>query len=255
MNSDEKLARIHLKVERAKKHLSELQIARNRFIETAPYRVVSEHDSQTGQTLDKVFDLQVPPAEIGLIAGDVAHNLRSALDHLAYALVIASGGTPTKQTAFPIYDDPAKYKAHSRRQVEGMAQTAKDVIDGIAPYKGSDDYLWGLHALDIADKHHALLLTLVHVGEVSFEVPSRVFWGSGSAFEHMGRPTVPDFGKPLKDGDVILVRELNTQHQPQFTFDVAFTEPEVFDGQAVLPTLAQMADRVEYVISIFKSLI
>lgn len=37
-----------------------------------------------------------------MMTGEVLHNLRSALDHLADALVRANGGTPTEYTAFPI---------------------------------------------------------------------------------------------------------------------------------------------------------
>ncbi|GAC1399098.1 MAG: hypothetical protein NVSMB56_14050 [Pyrinomonadaceae bacterium] len=70
---------------------------RNKFINSNPYRIERESDPQTGYNVYRVFDIQTPPVEIGLLAGDVIHNLRSVLDHLAYQLVYVNGATiPSK---------------------------------------------------------------------------------------------------------------------------------------------------------------
>jgi hypothetical protein len=136
MTLDERLVLIRAKVERAKKHLSDLEVARDRFIETKPYVILPERNPQTGDHIFKITDITVPPAEIGLIAGDAIHNLRSALDHLAWQLVLANGQTPGNQTGFPIFDEAAKYTARRHRYVQGMAQSAVDAIDAAEPYKG-----------------------------------------------------------------------------------------------------------------------
>ncbi len=44
-------------------------------------------------------------------AGDIVHNLRSALDHLAFQLVLAGGHTPTTETAFPVWKIPPRKKS------------------------------------------------------------------------------------------------------------------------------------------------
>src|SRR5260370_16394428 len=105
MSAEERLSLVRVKIERAKKHFHDLQAARIQFMEGTPYRIDRENNAQTGYNLYRVFDIQTPPAEIGLITGDVIHNLRSALDHLAYQLVLVNGSTPSKQTAFPIWDN------------------------------------------------------------------------------------------------------------------------------------------------------
>ena len=119
LTADERLALIRLKVERAKQHLRDLEVERDRFMKADPYRIVHERDAETGHNVYRVYDLKTPPAQIGLIAGDVIHNLRSALDHLVYALVIANGNDPTgeKAIAFPVHDDAARYVAQSGRQI------------------------------------------------------------------------------------------------------------------------------------------
>src|ERR1051325_3198101 len=118
MTADERLHLIRVKVERAKQHLRDLEVVRNSFINGNSYRIEREYHQQAGHNIYRVFDIQTPPAEIGLLAGDVIHNLRSALDHLAYQLVYVNGAAHSKQTAFPIWDNPSEYKAQRARRVK-----------------------------------------------------------------------------------------------------------------------------------------
>ena len=76
---------------------------------------------------------------------------------------------------------------------------------------------------------------------VSFEVPN-IEWRSGKS---IGGFTVPGgIGKPLKNGDIIFTREPDMKYEPELTFDVAFTEPEIIEGYPLLPTVVQMADHI-----------
>lgn len=53
--------------------------------------------------------LRVPvrefPSWASIVSGDYVHNLRSALDHLAWQLVKVSGAKPGSWTSFPTYGD------------------------------------------------------------------------------------------------------------------------------------------------------
>lgn len=249
MNADERLALIRVKVERAKHYLRDLEVARDGFIIGNAYRIERETDPQTGYNIYRVFDIQTPPAEIGLIAGDVIHNLRSSLDHLAYQLVYVNGAAHTKQTAFPIWDGAAEYKAQRARRVKGMAQGAIDAIDATEPYQnGKGAGLWVLHHLDIADKHHALLTPLINVTEASFTIPG--YWERD--YRGVGGVSFPNFGKPLKEGDIVATREAKMDNGMNITLDVAFTEPEVIEGRPVIKTLQRLIDLVDDCILGFK---
>jgi hypothetical protein len=93
--------------------------------------------------------------------GDALHCARTPLDHLAYILVLADGGQPTTQTAFPIFDNRVS-RSDLRGKVKGASQQAiSDILD-LHPWRGGDDKLWLLHRLDIIDKHR-LLLTVANV--------------------------------------------------------------------------------------------
>ena len=252
MTADERLNLIRIKVERANQHLCDLEVLRNNFINGHSYRIEREYHPPTGHNIYRVFDIQTPPAEIGLLAGDVIHNLRSALDHLAYQLVYVNGATHSKQTAFPIWDSESEYRAQRARRVKGMAQSAIDMIDASEPYQGGKGAgLWVLHYLDIADKHHALLTPLINVTEASFTIPG--YWERD--YKGVGDVAFPNFGKPLKDGDVIAIREATMDNNMNLTLDVAFTEPEVIEGKAIIKTLQRLIDLVDNLLLGFKPLL
>jgi len=52
----------------------------------------------------------VPPEDLALIAGDAIHNLRSALDHIAWELVAAGSSEPNHRTQFPVGKTQASYR-------------------------------------------------------------------------------------------------------------------------------------------------
>jgi hypothetical protein len=79
---------VRLKVERAKKHIRELQHERDSFLQKKPYVISTKRDQQTRQLIYYVESVQELPPDLSLIAGDVLQDLRSALDHLAYQLVL-----------------------------------------------------------------------------------------------------------------------------------------------------------------------
>src|SRR5712692_6108746 len=94
------------------------------------------------------------------LAGDIVHNLRAALDHLAQQLALL--GCPTlndkelRQIEFPIAETLCKYEADKARKVKGMRPEAIEAIDRLRPYKDGNHALWRLHELDNIDKHRTL---------------------------------------------------------------------------------------------------
>jgi hypothetical protein len=116
MTADERLAPIRVKVERAKEHIRDLEAEVSSFLSTNPYMVGTKRDPQTRRLIYYLVSVRNPSPRISAIIGDVIHNLRSALDHLAYQLVLAGGARPSTQTYFPISEDATKYKAESPKK-------------------------------------------------------------------------------------------------------------------------------------------
>jgi hypothetical protein len=159
----DRLVLIRVKIEWAKKHLSNLAAESLALKHTT----VVTRDEKTGVPPHPIAMLwgdfpSVPTISFDAVclAGDVIHNLRAALDHLAQHLALVGCPALTdkelRQVEFPIAETPAKYEADKARKVKGMKPEAIERIDRLKPYRGGNDALWRLHALDNIDKHRTL---------------------------------------------------------------------------------------------------
>src|SRR5689334_24738258 len=103
-----------LKIERAKKHIAELEAERDSFFGFNPYTFDSKLDPQTGKRQFYCKRVSPVPDLFSLIVGDVLNNLRSALDHMAYRFV-RLGNAPTgdnlRNAYFPIGENVTDYRS------------------------------------------------------------------------------------------------------------------------------------------------
>jgi hypothetical protein len=231
------------KVERAKKHISDFDRERISFLDTNPYVVIAKFDLETNVTQSVVGPLPILPASLSTIAGDAVQNLRTALDYLAAELARINGGDP-KRVYFPISESAEKYKSELDGKTKGISPEAIKVFDLIEPYGGGHGkMLWALHTLNNADKHRLL----VSVGSnIARTVQLTMSPGPRMYSALLLAPG-------LEEGLVLGEVEGNTEpnNHIKFTFDIAFGEPEILQGQYVVPTLTYMAGMVETIIGHF----
>ena len=90
------------KIIRAEEHLAAIRAEVALFSESDPYELVGEFDAEGAEYRARLLLCEAPSIRLQLLIGDFAYNLRSALDHLAWWLVTRNGGTPQRNTAFPI---------------------------------------------------------------------------------------------------------------------------------------------------------
>jgi len=100
-----------------------------------------------------------PPLLLGVLIGDVVHNLPSALDHLAWQLALRAGAEPSWRTQFPIFSAEAAYDQKSPQQTAGMA--AEDVarLRALQPFHDAEPAVQPLAvpaSLSNIDKHRVL---------------------------------------------------------------------------------------------------
>jgi len=245
------------KVERAKHHIEDLQAAINAFSD--PYSVIAKIDPQTSELVYYLESFKPIPDTIPLICGDAIHNLMSALDHLAYRVVmIDTNGCPPKEFGiyFPIGDSAKHYESRRGRKVEGARPETLAAFDALKPYKGGNDLLWALHRLDNIDKHR-LVLTIT--GQFQGINIVRLF---DRQFEMLPKDSRPNFGTRVFDSPRIKIMEAGMElfrdrcgakfdPKLEFGFGIAFNEPEVVKGKSVLETLHQLQNLVENIISAF----
>jgi hypothetical protein len=256
---------VKLKIERADKHINDLNLVLRAFIDSGPYVVGTKRDPQTRRLIYYIVKAEPIPVEAALIAGDVLQNLRSALDYLVCALVRAKGKSD-ERSAFPISDqEPVsnEQKARFNTKIDGMGDEAKEIIRGIKPYKGGDDILWSLHALNNRDKHR--LLFTVGAAFNSFNIGAHA---SGIMQEQVAKtwgihipkislwasPTDRKF--PLKAGDELFIDapDAKVNEDIKFTFDIALDEPGVIAGEPLMLVIRARQQRVIQIAEMFAGL-
>jgi hypothetical protein len=126
-----------------------------------------------------VTDFVEPPAgEWGLLVGECIHNLRSALDNLAFALARLHSDPPQKpaRISFPIYLDKSEFAKKASAALDQMPTRAAHLIESLQPFnrdgspsKGTpeSDGLLVLQSLNNVDKHR--VPSVVLVGQVDAE--------------------------------------------------------------------------------------
>jgi hypothetical protein len=240
-----------LKIERAKQHINDLRVEIDKFLGTDPFVALGNLDPKTGEYVVTVAVREQPDRRLGVIAGDAAHNLRSGLDLAMWEL----DARPDDRTAFPICPTAQVFEALVKRMEQQQRWSARlaRLLEGLKPYKGGDDALWTLHRIDITDKHRVLMVAggaAEGVFLIDRSVPTDA-WGRRSFPNMLVRPAFP-----LEDGAEILRLPLGSfdhssvNMKPEFICEIAFAEPEIVKGKAILSTLTQLANYVEAVIKV-----
>jgi hypothetical protein len=160
-----------LKVERAEKHLIELEEAVKRYASGNPYAVRKAVEGKKARVVHRLHFTEQPDPIIGAIAGDFVYNLRSALDFLMVALVPKAR---SRKVYFPIYfqgvwEEPEKEEDDGRTEerrrwksdTEGAHAEAVALLQGLQPPEGAGGLktmhgLIALNRLAVADRHRRM---------------------------------------------------------------------------------------------------
>lgn len=111
---------IVLKTARAHEHLAVLEAKVDSYI--ADRGIVGEFEPDTSEYVFRVSG-EPPPLDWGILVGEFAHNLRSSLDNLLWALIEARGRRPSPANQFPIFESPTVKKRKGCEVVDAPTQT------------------------------------------------------------------------------------------------------------------------------------
>jgi hypothetical protein len=161
-----------LKLDRASHHLNTLNAKALEWREGKTHRYVSDIDRESGKQFVYIRFPEPVPAELRLIIGDCLHNLRSALDNLAYELAVRHHGSSPlpepfdRRSEFPIFGDRPMDERERRNKIGCIHPRAQAIIKRLQPHNRGDmfasDPLWKLHQLSNMDKHR-----VPHVAQVA----------------------------------------------------------------------------------------
>jgi len=160
------------KVRRAKEHANALEAAVSN--PSKFYRPEDWGADAQFQRKARYFSVRLTGPDITLPLrwsvwiGDILHNMRSALDHLAWQLV-QDGRCPNPKmrelVQFPIYSDRTSYNKMLDKRLPGVSRAALKIIRTRQPYlrgkRAADHPLALLAAFSNADKHR-LVLPILH---------------------------------------------------------------------------------------------
>lgn len=233
-----------LKVKRANKHISELQAGLIEFVNTKPYEVRSDFDESRGlYGLGVSMTRSVPP-EISIILGDVIHNLRSALEHVASDLDFAVTNDRTR-SKFPMHETRDNFVDALEKGVihTNFPEIADVLMTIIKPYKGGNDTLWKIGKLWNIDKHRLPVTTYGVTSITGIKVVGpNGFAYSGEVRVEQGRIA----------GLVATDRPMTVTDYGQTAFYIQFDEPGLLEADPVIPTLCQMSQLVAQAIDVIE---
>jgi hypothetical protein len=174
---------VRRKLDRAADHLRAIDAGLNAFVrgDTHPRAGIAIGVDDTRTAWEAIVNLPadyVVDPSWGLLIGEVLYQLRSSLDHIVNALV----ASPSRYTAFPIYDKEDDYNKKDARVLEGLAPEYRSVIDELQPFRTQPDAptlttLWAINELARIDRHRTLHSTDLCIlnCQMSWDPPDAVF--------------------------------------------------------------------------------
>lgn len=242
-----------LKINRAKKHLKELEAKIAKYKKTIPFELIKENQGNSGNLLYRIKINKYPPDEWSIIIGDILHNLRSSLDLLITQLTISNGSKPNRKTGFPIYTFKKDFRREGLERIKGVSSKTKQAIKSFKPYRKANRELWELHNLNISDKHKMVIGVGGLYKSLIIDM-SAIFKQHypGSEMPSMPIPIPPKNNLfPLKDRDIVF--KGNVQHpDPTIDIDLAFSKEAVMKSTPLIPKLQRFIQMVESIVNNIK---
>ena len=129
---------INAKIERARGQIAALSADIDELCTTIGQSIIHEIDREAGEQR-WIFRGATPdvPIEWSIRAGEVLYNLRSALDHLVWQLVLANGNEPTRDNQFPILNVEDEWTSRTVRSLNGVSDENRKRVQLLQPFNHS----------------------------------------------------------------------------------------------------------------------
>ena len=239
-----------LKIERAKRHISELNSENYEFLSRKPYKVITKDAPNAGQCSGIISVREKVTVHLPLIIGDAVHNLRSSLDLLACDLVRLNGQS-AENVYFPFCLKRDNFEATiKKRHIDRAAPEVVDIIRTLDPYEGGFFNLRAIHDLDITDKH-IQIIPIYHCVNIPYSSFADHFPSDTNWFTVLSTPT-----ERVKDGMELfytaITDQIKVNQDLNIAFDIAFADGQPLERQPIIPTLFQFVSAVEGIIKMFE---
>ena len=184
--------------------------------------------------------------QMGLIAGDFIHNVRSALDVLISTLLRLQG-KPDASSNFPIVRvDNKDSRISTRKLLQGLVREQKAIIKGLQPYQRTygSRFLLSLQALSNDEKHRILHPAKLLVTRLHIEIaPPAKIVERRYAKKIVLKPGAEVFSvrlNPYPKGEV--------EMQYHITTEIAFAEAPGYDAVARMGEFVHILDHATAIV-------
>jgi hypothetical protein len=248
---------VEIKLDRARSHANTFLTEEREFMrrERNNYRFSTEIHDEGRRHIYRLVEQPMLPPHWPAVFGDFVHNLRSALDHLAWQLVKLNRGSPNESTQFPIWPNEFRYVDGAQKALwvsGGVSPAALGEIKAVQPYQRPDrldfDFLWRLRNLDVIDKHRHLTFHAAAVRGVA-----------RTAGPHDESPDFSFRWKAFRNGEIVLVATYpRPQHEPDLSLNPAILvvlaegAPKHMVGEQVIVAVVNLYCHVQLVIDRFR---
>lgn len=237
-----------VKANRAREHLNALRRQADEFRASEPYALTPEPTDTPDLTAYRLHIRRPFPTSVNATIGDILHNLRAALECLAYevAKCCHGGSVPPEQereTTFPICATPeafARFFAQGKRK--GLYdERAQKAFRSVQPFHQleaahrrrsaldlsfEEAFQWSiLHCLDVLwniDKHRRLTLLAWW--------PDLIWWGSDG---HTNRKLLPGDGT-FEDGSILFYihgHDEGRSNEVSHEFNITLTDDPAYGNR------------------------
>ncbi len=162
------LVGIHAKLLRAEHQISWITDESHKLCADIQQSIVREvHEDIDKQVWVYRGEMRRPPVEWSIIVGEILYNLRSALDHLVWQLVLANGQNPGRHNEFPIVLNHESWGQTRGRALKGVSQRHEAMIGFLQPYNAGIGIQFDIGMLKVLndlgnkEKHRHLVLAMI----------------------------------------------------------------------------------------------
>jgi hypothetical protein len=237
---DNPFGNAQLKVERAKKHIADLE----ERIRTSPdaYPPSLKVDGKTGKEFlyyaltDRYFK-----TDIALLAGDAIHNLRCALDYAWCGTIEKLSPTALNRwTHFPVPDSKQKLIGDLTKtgKISHTSALFDFMVERVKSHEGGDGDICAINSLDLQDKHTLLIpvINFVKIDGVELE-------DEGGRILHSLVATQRNIGYKIG-----IPEGSHVKNYGQATIQVVFPQGTATEGLEVVPTLRRFYGKTREIV-------
>jgi hypothetical protein len=159
---------VRSKIERAWAHRKQLRAEIKAFEKSQPYTIVATHGDKPGEYLARLRVAAEPPIRLSVLAGEMAYEYISALNHVAWGVAGRNRGktkawNKRMSIQFPMDLDTAGFGKQAIVKQRLVSQRALRIMSELQPYTGHEGQkdarkhtLWLMKDLADSDKHRVL---------------------------------------------------------------------------------------------------